>query len=359
MGVDLFAYDWECGCAAKIPPDRLRSMLKDLDLPSSPSLIVGPETLDDAGVYRISDDQCLVQTVDYFPPVARDPYVYGQIAAANSLSDIYAMGGKPLTALAIVCFPTERFGPEVLMEIMRGAVDKLREAGAVLIGGHSIVDSQPKYGLSVTGVVRQEELTDNARAKPGDALILTKPLGTGITIMAAKGDIAGRSQEQAANRCMATLNADAARIARELGVVTCTDVTGFGLLGHAYQMARASGVSMQIDVDNVPKLDRVLDYAAMGLLPGATYANRRYVDHAVAFDDALQLSEQDLLFDPQTSGGLLVSCPKEKVRRMMASANEVLRTPYGVIGTVLSDAEHPKIHVGKSWRKEACNDSTS
>jgi selenide,water dikinase len=345
MLVDLFSVDCECGCAAKVPADRLSCILRDAELPSPPELLVGPETLDDAGVYRISDDQCLVQTVDYFPPVARDPYVYGQIAAANSLSDVYAMGGKPLTALAIVCFPAKTFDPEVLGEITRGGVDKLREAGAVLVGGHSIVDAQPKYGFSVTGVVRPEEIVDNAHARPGDMLMLTKPLGTGVTIMAVKAGMASPEQEDGANRCMRTLNADAASIVRDGGATSCTDVTGFGLLGHAVQMARASGVSMEIYMDEVPKLHGVLEYAAMGLLSGATYSNRKYVGEAVDFDPDIEEREQDLLFDPQTSGGLLISCPQDRAQDMIEQAKTTLSTPCAIVGRVTERQTETRIAV--------------
>lgn len=347
MPVDLFSIDCECGCAAKVSADRLAEILREVNLPTRPEVLVGPETLDDAGIYQISDDQCLVQTIDFFPPAARDPYTYGQIAAANSLSDVYAMGGEPLMALAVVCFPAETLGVEVLQEITKGAVDKLREAGAVLLGGHSIIDEQPKYGLAVTGVVRPADIMDNAHARPGDALILTKPLGTGITIMAAKAGMASREQEEQANRSMSALNADASRIARECGATSCTDVTGFGLLGHALQMARASGVSMEFNVDALPRLDGVLDYAAMGLLPAATYSNRAYVGDAVRFDDDIALAEQDLLFDPQTSGGLLIACRQDKADDAMARAREVLPTRCAAVGRVTEATTQPVIRVRK------------
>jgi selenide,water dikinase len=314
MQVDLFSLECECGCAAKVPADRLAGILKDADLPTNPNLLVGVDTLDDAGIYRISEDRCLVQTVDFFPPVARDPYTYGEIAAANSLSDVYAMGGEPLTAMAMVCFPAGRFGPEVLEQIMKGAVDKIREAGMVLVGGHSIVDQQPKFGLAVTGSVHPDEILDNAGARPGDVLVLTKPLGTGITIMAAKGGIASKEQEEAANRSMATLNRDAAAMARECGATACTDVTGFGFLGHAMQMAKASEVTLEMRMDAVPSLDGVLEFASMGLLAGAAYSNRQYAENSVEFADDITLAEQDLLFDPQTSGGLFFSCPADRAQ---------------------------------------------
>jgi len=293
-----------------------------------------------------------VQTVDYFPPVARDPYVYGQIAAANALSDVYAMGGKPLTALAIVCFPAKTLGPKVLEEITRGAVDKLKEAGAVLVGGHSVIDQQPKYGLSVTGVVDQAKIIDNAHAEPGDALILTKPLGTGITIMAIKAGMADEEQENEANRCMSALNKDASAIARECGATACTDITGFGFLGHTYQMAKASGVSMEFYIDAIPKLDGVLEYAAIGLLSGAAYSNRKYAGDAVEFDDDIQLAEQDLLFDPQTSGGLLISCSQDKAREIIERATKTLSTPCGIVGKVLKKMEKPIIRIKKVYNKK-------
>ena len=348
MSIDLFEMGGECGCAAKLPASSLSSLLRNVDLPGSPALVLGPETLDDAGIYRISDDQCLVQTIDYFPPVARDPYTYGQIAAANSLSDVYAMGGKPLTALAVVCFPSRTLEMEVLGQITRGAVDKLKEAGAVLLGGHSIVDPLVKYGLAVTGVVHPDRILDNAHASPGDALILTKPIGTGVTILGVKAGMADEAQEAEANRCMSTLNRDASQIALACGATSCTDVTGFGLLGHAVQMAAASGTSMEMWVDDVPQLDGALEFAETGLLSAAAYANRDYVGDRVEFADDVKLAEQDLLFDPQTSGGLLVACPQDKARAIMDCAKQILTTPCAVVGRVLEQARGPGISVRRA-----------
>jgi selenide,water dikinase len=343
---DLFELDCECGCAAKIPANRLRDILHGLDLPDSPSLVVGVETLDDAGIYRISDDKCLVQTVDFFPPVARDPFTYGRIAAANSLSDIYAMGGRPLTALAIVCFPAERLGPEVLKEITRGAVDKMREAGVVLLGGHSVVDSQPKYGLAVTGEVREDAILDNAHARPDDILLLTKPLGTGVTIMAAKAGMATREQETQANEIMCALNSAASEVALECCASSCTDITGFGLLGHAMQMARASNVSVEFDIDAIPKIDGAAAHAGMGLLAGAAYANRQYVGDAAVFEDGIDLAQQDLLFDPQTSGGLLIACRRDREDQLVAAAGERISTPWAIVGRVAPPVESHTIRIG-------------
>ena len=344
--VDLFELECECGCAAKVPPDRLTNILRNANLPTSQDLLVGVDTLDDAGIYRIAEDRCLVQTVDFFPPVARNPYTYGSIAAANSLSDVYAMGGTPLTALAIVCFPSNTMDPSVLEEMMKGAVDKILEAGAVLVGGHSIVDQQPKFGLAVTGEVHPNAIMDNTHVAPGDVLILTNPLGTGITIMAAKGGIASREQEDAANACMASLNRDAAAIARECGAAACTDVTDFGFLGHAMQMAKASEVSFQIDMDAVPKLGGVLEFAAMGLLTGAAYSNRKYASDCVEFADDVTLAEQDLLIDPQTSGGLLIACPNNKSDEMVSKLKDSLATPCGVIGRAAEPGTGPRLLVG-------------
>jgi selenide,water dikinase len=345
MPVDLFECTAECGCAAKVPAGDLSAMLRELRLPTSPRLVVGPQTLDDAGVYRISADRCLVQTVDFFPPVARRPIDYGRIAAANALSDVYAMGGTPLTALAIVCCPSESLDRSVLPEITAGALEKLEEAGAVLAGGHSVVDPLLKFGLAVTGEVHPDRILDNAGARPGDVLVLTKPLGTGITIMAVKAGMASAEQEEAANRAMATLNAEASRLALECGATACTDVTGFGLLGHALQLARASGVSLEIRLEALPRLDGVLEYAATGLLAGATYANRKYVGEAVEFADDVALAEQDLLFDPQTSGGLLLTCPAEGAEGFLKAAAERLTTPCAIIGSAAEAGRTPGIRV--------------
>ncbi len=334
MKTDLFKLDCECGCAAKIPAARLKDILKNIQLPQSPNLIVGPDTLDDAGIYRLPDGSCLVQTVDFFPPVARDPYMYGRIAAANSLSDIFAMGGVPITALAVVCFPARSLPTKVLEEITRGAIDKLRETNTVLLGGHSIVDPQPKYGLAVTGRIAADAILDNAGARPGDVLFMTKPLGTGITIMAIKAGMASPQQEEVANQSMQTLNARAAQIATECGAHACTDITGFGLIGHALQVARSSNCSLEIDLSAIPKLDGVLNYASMGLLSGAAYANREYAQDAVFFDPKLELAKQDLLFDPQTSGGLLISCPAGNTEKMSAMLSENITTPWAQIGCV-------------------------
>ena len=348
MTIDLFQTAGECGCAAKVPAQLLAATLGRIDLPTNPHLIVGPKTLDDAGVYQISKELCLVQTIDFFPPVARNPYTYGQIAAANSLSDIYAMGGVPITALAVVCLPSTMLSFSIIEEITRGAVDKLTESGAVLLGGHSILDPLLKYGLAVTGTIHPDRILDNAGAKPGNLLLLTKPLGTGTTIMAVKAGLADETRENQANRSMSTLNRDAAQIALEFGAAACTDVTGFGFLGHAFQMAKASKVSLEIWFERLPKLDGVLEYAAMGLLSAAAYANRNYVGENVTFDSDIELAEQDLLFDPQTSGGLLFALPENQARPALEKAEKKLSTPCAIVGKVTKATETPNIIVRKT-----------
>jgi selenide,water dikinase len=342
--IDLFELAGECGCAAKVPAGQLACALADLDLPDDPAVLVGIRTLDDAGIYALDDERCLVQTVDFFPPVARDPYTYGRIAAANALSDVYAMGGRPLTALAIVCFPAKALPLAALGAISRGAADALAEAGCALLGGHSIVDSQPKFGLAVTGVVARGAILDNAHARPGDLLLLTKPLGTGLTIMAIKARLATERQEADVNRSMAALNAEAARLAAAHGVRAATDVTGFGLLGHALQLARASDVTLEFHVDALPRLDGVRDFAALGLLSAAAYGNRAYVGEAVEFAEGIALADQDLCFDPQTSGGLLLACPAERASALVA---ELGRAAAGsaIVGRVVPAAGATRLRV--------------
>jgi selenide,water dikinase len=331
---DLFALCDDCGCAAKIPAGTLSSMLKDLDVSSGGQVLVGADTLDDAGVFALDERTTLVQTVDFFPPVARDPETYGAIAAANALSDIYAMGGTPATALAIVAFPAKRLPGEVLAAIMRGAAAVLRETGTVLLGGHSVVDPHPKFGLAVTGTIDRTRILANAGARPGDRLILTKPLGTGVTIMAVKAGLAEAGHEDEANRSMRSLNRTAARLALAHGVHACTDITGFGLLGHAWQLAKASGVSLRIDASALPLLGGALGYARLGLLPGAAYANRDYCAARVRLDPTLPLELQDLLVDPQTSGGLLLACPPERAAALLADLRAGLDTACADIGQV-------------------------
>ncbi len=299
-----------------------------------PNLLVGLDACDDAGVYKINDNIALIQTVDFFPPVVDDPYSYGQIAAANSLSDIYAMGGRPLTAMNIICFPTERLELEVLAEILKGGADKIREAGAVLVGGHSVEDNEPKYGLSVTGIIHPDKVLANAGAKPGDLLVLTKPLGIGIITTAIKGGLASPQEIAEAVSVMAALNKDAAEAMQEVGVSGCTDITGFGLLGHASEMARASNVTMTIFLTRVPVLRPARGYVNMGIVPAGTRTNLKYVQQFVDFAPGLTESDQLILADAITSGGLLISVPEDRVDRLLENLHARGVKDAAVIGEV-------------------------
>lgn len=298
------------------------------------NLLVGLDTSDDAGVYKINEDTALIQTVDFFTPVVDDPYSFGQIAAANSLSDVYAMGGNPLTVMNIICFPTEKLDLSVLAEIMRGGADKIREAGAVLVGGHSVEDAEPKYGLSVTGIVHPDRVLANSGAKPGDALVLTKPLGVGIITTAIKGELSSPEEIAVVTKVMAALNKDAAEAMLETGVNGCTDISGFGLLGHASEMARASGVSMTIKADKVPVLQAARGYVKMGIVPGGTRKNLKYISQFVDFADGVDEADRLILTDAITSGGLLISVPGAKAEQLLQSLHARGIADAAVIGEV-------------------------
>jgi selenide,water dikinase len=276
------------------------------------NLLVGTEFPDDAAVYRLNENLALIQTVDFFPPVVDDPYYYGQIAAVNALSDVYAMGGRPLTAMNIVCFPCRKLGTEILVEILKGGARKVIEAGALLVGGHTINDDEPKYGLAVTGVVSPDEIFTKGGAEPGDQLILTKPLGSGIITTALKGGIAPEHPLEEMIHWMTTLNKGAAEVARTVGVKTCTDITGFGLLGHIEEMIRGSGVDAVINVHSVPKVEGTLALAEEGVVPGGAKANRDFLRDKLVFAAEMDEVLMDVLCDPQTSGGLLMAVKKER-----------------------------------------------
>ncbi|TYP58839.1 selenophosphate synthase [Thermosediminibacter litoriperuensis] len=277
---------------------------------------MGLETSDDAAVYKINEELAVIHTVDFFTPVVDDPYLFGQIAACNALSDIYAMGGRPLLALNIVGFP-EELVEDVLPLVMKGGADKVIEAGAIIAGGHSIKTPEPVYGLSVLGAVHPAGVLTNAGAKPGDVIVLTKPLGTGVFTTAAKTGMADSRIEREALETMSTLNKAASEAAVQVGVNAVTDITGFGLLGHAYEMAAASQVTIKIKVEKVPVIPGIFEYAAMGLLPGGLYANRKYLADKVVLPENIREELADVLFDPQTSGGLLISCPEQKAAVLM------------------------------------------
>jgi len=270
---------------------------------------VGMETADDAGVYQIDDEIALVQTVDFITPIVDDPYTYGRIAAANAMSDIYAMGGKPLTALNIVGFPRRSLGLSVLTEILRGGLEVIHEAGAVLLGGHTVDDSELKYGLAVTGTVHPQKVVKNSEARMGDVLILTKALGTGIISTANKAGMAEVGFLQKAVDSMTRLNDQASAAMLEWGAHACTDITGFGLLGHASEMARGCGLSFRFFFPRIPILSGAREYAAQGMVPGGAYCNQDHFGREVSISETVPESERIILFDPQTSGGLLIALP--------------------------------------------------
>ncbi|HNW89397.1 MAG TPA: selenide, water dikinase SelD [Bacteroidales bacterium] len=313
---DLLSTVEEGGCSAKLPAAELSKALQGLPSSQHPNLLVKIETHDDAGVYKINDELALIQTTDFFPPVCSDAYEFGQIAAANALSDIFAMGGKVLTALNIVAFPAN-IPLEILSEMLRGGMKKVEEAGGVIAGGHTIVDSTPKYGLAVTGSVHPERIITNSAAQAGDILVLTKPVGAGI-IMAGKR--IGQTDEQdylAVIESMKQLNARAAEIMQKFGIRCSTDITGFGLAGHALKLAKASGVTLNIHADAVPYFDGAKNLAELGCLPGACFRNLEYAEKDTSFADALNYENKMLLMDAQTSGGLLICCPETEASELV------------------------------------------
>ncbi len=299
-------------------------MLAALPRVSDENVLVGFDTSDDAGVYRLTPECALVQTVDFFTPIVDDPYIYGAIAAANSLSDVYAMGGKPLSALSLVAFPAKG-DLDVLGEIMRGGAEKLREAGCVLLGGHSIADEEIKFGYAVTGTVHPERVLTNAGARAGDALVLTKPLGTGVISTALKRGVAREQDVEVSMASMLRLNREACEAMLAFDVHGCTDVTGFGLLGHARELALASGVTILLDAASIPMLPGALDYARQGAIPGGLNNNREFASCDVAIMATLDPGIEDLLYDPQTSGGLLIALAEEHATALVGRLPSAVR----------------------------------
>lgn len=285
---------------------------------TDPNLIVGRENSEDAGVYRLTDEIALIQTVDFFTPIVNDPRDFGRIAAANALSDVYAMGGRPVTAMNIVCFPVRQMDKDILKQILLGGIEKVHEAGAALAGGHSIEDPEVKYGLSVTGVAHPDRILTNSGARSGDVLLLTKPLGTGIISTAVKGGLASAEVEKLATEVMAALNRKPAEIMASHTVHACTDITGFGFLGHGLEMAAASKVTFSIYVHDVPLIPEVYDYAAMGLVPAGSYSNRSFCAAALRNADRIDPLMLDILSDAQTSGGLLIAVPESEAEILLS-----------------------------------------
>ncbi|MFZ4562396.1 MAG: selenide, water dikinase SelD [Bacteroidales bacterium] len=332
--VRLTEYTHALGCACKIRPQLLDKILKSIPGKNNPNILVGHETSDDAAVYQIDENRAIVQTVDFIPPVVDDPYMYGAIAAANALSDIYAMGGKPIFALSIVGFPDRKLPIEVLQQILKGANDKVAEAGIQVIGGHSIEDSEPKFGLVVTGLIRPEKILRNSAAKPGDALVLTKPVGTGIITTAIKRGLASEATIDRVMKMMAELNRIPAEIMTGFRVHACTDVTGFGLLGHLKEMVQGAGLRANLNMASIPVLEDAWDFAAAGTIPGGTKNNLAYVEEIVQWQDNTPEMMKFILADAQTSGGLLISLPAEQANDLVTRLREAGITHAAIIGTM-------------------------
>jgi selenide, water dikinase len=306
--VPLTSLSHGAGCGCKLPAAALLAIVRGLPAATAPELLVGSATADDAAVWRVSDELALVQTVDFFTPVVDDPYDFGRIAAANALSDVYAMGGRPLTALNLVAWPLDKLGPEPLADVLRGGLDVVRAAGAEVVGGHSIDDPEPKYGLAVTGAVHPERMVTNAGGRPGQALVLTKPLGGGAIVTARKRGDADDALLAAAIEVMAALNAEASAAAVAAGAAAMTDVTGFGLLGHLHALARESGVAAEIDAAAVPAIDGVAALLADdGAVSGGSRRNREYAEGFASFAAGVEPWRERLVCDATTSGGLLVA----------------------------------------------------
>ena len=323
------------GCAAKIGPAVLSEILRPLTQFSHPDLLVGLQTSDDAAVYRLTSDLAIVQTIDFFTPIVDDPWAFGAIAAANSMSDVYAMGGQVLMALNVSAFP-EDLPSSIISSIFSGAMDKVTEAGGVIAGGHTIVDSEPKFGLSVTGLVHPDKIWTKAGAAAGDQLFLTKPIGTGIVVTAAKADAASEGDLAAAIESMLTLNASATLLASAVGGVhAVTDITGFSLLGHANEVAQKSGVQLRISLTDVPLLPGVTTYAGSGHIAGGLHRNRDHFERSlgqVSFADHVDELWRTILFDPQTSGGLLLVIDPSHSQALLSQFAEL---------------EHPLWHIGE------------
>jgi len=297
---------------------------------------VGLDRADDAGVYKVTDDIAIIQTVDFFTPIVDDPYWFGQIAAANALSDVYAMGGVPKTAMNLVAFPLKDMEIAVLRQIIQGGLDKLREAGVALIGGHSLEDSELKYGLSVTGFIHPDRVLTKGGLQEGDRLILTKPLGTGIINTAIKGGLASEEIIDTVTRLMATLNRGAADVMNQYPVHACTDITGFGLIGHLAEMIADTGIGIRLKSERIPIIPEALEYARIGLVPAGAYNNREFRESMTEFGPSVDRLTQDVLFDPQTSGGLLICVDRGKADELLHNLKREGIEKAAVIGEVVS-----------------------
>ena len=339
MPFDLLTTVETGGCSAKIPPRQLEELLKDLPLPVDPDILVDISTHDDAGVYRISNDLALVFTTDFFPPMVSDGYEFGLIAATNSISDVYAMGGKPLIALNIMMFPSDRIPMDVYRDILRGGNDKAIEAGISIIGGHTIDDYPPKYGLAVIGTVHPDRVITNAGVREGDHLILTKPLGTGIILAGHRLKMVSAGQLDGAVQTMKQLNGSGAALMQKYNISGATDITGFGLAGHALKMARASGVSIILDLKSIPLLEGTYDLADQGCIPGAAFRNLDYTEREMRTGEAGDYNLKMIAHDAQTSGGLLMAVPPGNAGELLRELREAGLGEAAVIGRAVRKEE--------------------
>ena len=334
MKIDLLQMVESGGCSSKISPKQLEEILKYLPLPKDPNILVDIDTHDDAGVYRVNDDLALVLTTDFFPPVCSDPYEFGQIAAANSISDVYAMGGDPVLALNIMMFPASKLPMEAYAEILKGGFDKATEAGVRIIGGHTIDDSPPKYGLAVVGYVHPDRIITNSGARNGDLLILTKPVGTGVIMAAHRLGLASETDLNEAKRVMKLLNNSGAEVMKKYNIKGGTDITGFGLAGHALKMAKASKISIKINMKKVPLIGQAYNLVDDGCIPGASFRNLEYVEENLFIAPDLDYNLKMIAFDAQTSGGLLMSVPVDIVQEVLSDLHSVGLTTATEIGIV-------------------------
>lgn len=335
MKFDLLSTVESGGCSAKIPAQMLDEILKSLPTMKDKNLLVGSDTCDDAAVYKINDETALIHTIDFFPPLCSDPYDFGQIAAANALSDIYAMGGTPLTVLNLVMFPSAKIDISVLKEILQGGADKVMEAGALLAGGHSIDDNPPKYGLAVTGIVHPEKIVQNSTAEAGDKLILTKPLGSGVVMAGYKIGEVSEEDYQSAISYMKELNKNSAEVMQKHGIKCATDVTGFSLLGHAKEMAQGSSTTVKIEAQKLPLMSGAYELIDLGCIPGASFRNLKHVEKNVRFAENLDYNLKMITVDAQTSGGLLMCVPEEKVKTVLKDLHQIGCPVSCIIGEIL------------------------
>ncbi len=332
--IKLTRYTHGLGCACKLKPQVLEKIIRDNPIPDDPNVLVGVSTSDDAAVYKLNEDTAIVKTIDFFTPMVNDPYFFGAIGAANALSDIYAMGAQPLFALNIVGFPVNRLPLEVLETILKGANDKAKEAGISILGGHSIEDNEPKFGMVVTGKVHPKKILTNANAQPGDVILLTKPIGLGIITTAIKKDLADQETVGLATKIMSTLNKTAAQIMMNYPVNSCTDVTGFGLLGHLLETTRASKVDAEIYIDRIPVIPEAYNFASANIIPGGTYNNLKFVTKSIKWGAEVTQIQQIILSDAQTSGGLLIFLPEKHAENLARDLHNLGVSEARIIGVI-------------------------